>query len=111
MRNASKMAIMLGLFVSASVIGFSQANAASAYQGSIIYQGGKQQYDRKIEAAAIKRVAAKIGDIRGSIGDDNASHIITDEEITNPKSSQLGFPIIEEKPVDQDFITGSIHIL
>lgn len=63
-------------------------------QGSIVYFGPSgEKYDRTIEAAAIKRAAEKIGDLRGSIQGSDTSIIIDEEDLKKGQSSRLGFPV------------------
>ena len=84
---------------------------AEKNNSSIEYHGGKKSYDRKIEKAAIRRAAEKIGDLRGSLEGFQDGFIVLENELDGPKSSSLGFPIIREIAVDRDLTTGTVPLL
>ena len=78
--------------------------AAPAFAGgqfeasSIQYYGDAKpgKYDKKLEAAMIRKAAEKIGDLRGSVDGLDEDYIIDNAELEAEKSSWLGFPVIEE---------------
>ena len=65
---------------------------------SIQYYGDAKpgKYDKKLEAAMIRKAAEKIGDLRGSVDGLDEDYIIDNAELEAEKSSWLGFPVIEE---------------
>ena len=101
---------MLGIAAVAMIIAVTPANAEKA-GSSIEYHGGKKSHDRKIEKAAIRRAAEKIGDLRGSLEGFKDGYIVLETELDGPQSGRLGFPIIREERADRDIITGSVPIL
>lgn len=86
------------------------ATAQADKKSSIEYHGGKAAYDKRIEQAAIKRAASKIGDLRGSIKNDDTVHILTEKDLLE-QSSQLGFPIISTPQPDRSVTTGALRIM
>ena len=88
--------------------GTTNAFAGAETNTDIEYQASKPKHGRKIEAAAIEKVAAKIGDLRGSLEGDLIGKIISEDNLANNNSSQLGFPIIQERsmvqPTDSDAV-------
>ena len=88
-------------FAVAFTCGLTAVGMAFAQQGesSIIIQQPVRTHDKSIEAAAIEKVAAKIGELRGSLEDDFIGQIIREEDLTRDHSNLLGFPVIREKSV------------
>lgn len=88
--------------------GATSAFADAETNTDIEFQQSKPRHDRKVEAAAIEKVAAKIGDLRGSLEGDLIGNIISEDNLANENSGQLGFPIIQERsmvqPTDSDAI-------
>jgi len=72
---------------------------------SIQYYGAAKKYDANIEAAAIKRAAGKIGDLRGSVEGFDGRFLIDVQTFGQDQSSHLGFPVINDS-TDEDFITA-----
>jgi len=72
--------------------------AENTYGSSIQYYGDARpgKYDKKLEAAMIRKAAEKIGDLRGSVDGLDEDYIIDNAELEAEKSSWLGFPVIEE---------------
>lgn len=78
---------------------------------SIEYHGGKAAYDKRIEQAAIERAASKMGELRGSIKDDDGTvHILTEEDLVS-QASQLGFPILGVPKPGREVVTGAVRIM
>lgn len=66
-------------------------------ESSITYHGGTpKSFDKKIAAAALKKAAAKIGDLRGSLDGLDEDHVATAKELRDIRRSSLGFPTIQE---------------
>lgn len=87
--------------VAAGVAGLLVAMPAMAepqHESSIQYYGDAApgKYDKKLEAAMIRKAAEKIGDLRGSVDGIDNGYIIDNAELKTEKSSWLGFPVIEE---------------
>ena len=74
---------------------------AQQAESSIIVQQPVRSHDRNIEAAAIEKAAAKIGELRGSLEDDFIGQIIREEDLARDHSNLLGFPVIREKSVSR----------
>jgi hypothetical protein len=98
-----------GFGIAAAALLFSIAPARA--ESDIVYHGGKKTYDRKIEQAAIRRVAEKIGDLRGSLDGIKDGYIVLESEMKDPQSSRLGFPVIREPDTDRQITTGSVRVL
>lgn len=62
---------------------------------------GERQYDRKIEQAAIRRAATKMGELRGTIEGVNHRHLIAVEDLSRNQTRWLGFPVLEEPEVSE----------
>jgi len=103
--------IAMAMAATAGLLAFSAPAHADAKTGSFEYHGGKQKFDRKIEAAAIRRAAEKIGDLRGSLEGNRDAYIVDPEELGREQSSHLGFPIMQIENRDFDSITGSVPII
>lgn len=65
-------------------------------ESSITYYGNSNGFDKKIAAAALKKAAEKIGDLRGSIEGLDENFIATNKELTNSRQTALGFPRLQE---------------
>jgi len=78
-----KLTFLANCFVLISAFGTNSAQAEEA-----------PRYDRKIEKAAAERVAAKLGELRGTIRPE-AEDVLYDED--NKPYRVLGFPIIKEQ--------------
>lgn len=98
-----------GFGIAASALIFVSAPAHA--ESDIVYHGGKKTYDRKIEQAAIRRVAEKIGDLRGSLDGIKDGYIVLETELNGPQSSRLGFPIISEPDIDREMKTGTVRVM
>ena len=93
--------------------------AAPAFAGgqfeasSIQYYGDAKpgKYDKKLEAAMIRKAAENIGDLRGSVEGLDNGDIIDDAELKSEKSSQLGFPVIEETIRGRSVAAGSVPLV
>lgn len=92
-------------------IGGTNAYAEAKTNTAIKYQEPKPRHDRKIEAAAIEKVAAKIGELRGSLEGELIDKIISEDNLAGDRSSQLGFPIIEERSMVQPDMTDAVPIV
>lgn len=66
-------------------------------ESSIQYYGSGKGFDKKIEAAALKIAAAKIGEMRGSLKGVSQDYVVTEIEIKEPRTSTLGFPRISDE--------------
>jgi len=93
-------------FLTATTVQASAENSGT----SIEYHGGKAAYDRRIEQAAIRRAAQKIGELRGSLDGMDDAYIVLENELNTDQSSHLGFPIIVEPAPDRNITTGSVPI-
>lgn len=93
----------------AALVVSSQAHA----QGDFIYYGTSgEKFDRNIEAAAIRKAAEKIGDLRGTIEGLDATPIITIQDLGRDQSSHLGLPVIDlEGPAHRVVAPGSIPLV
>lgn len=58
------------------------------------------RYDRKLERATAARVSAKLGALRGAIRPDVRDYLYS--ENSAPRKSLPGFPIILEKPAEEE---------
>lgn len=90
----------------ASIALSTAATASDTRESSIQYYGDAQpgKYDKKLEAAAIKRAGEKVGDLRGSLEGIDSTFIVKPTDLKADQSSHLGFPVIREtlpaRPVD-----------
>lgn len=98
-----------GFAIAAAALIFVSAPARA--ESDIVYHGGKKTYDRKIEQAAIRRVAEKIGDLRGSLDGIKDGYIVLETELNGAQSSRLGFPIISEPDIDREMNTGTVRVM
>ncbi|WP_075995754.1 hypothetical protein [Salaquimonas pukyongi] len=80
------------MFAVPSVAGATQKTSSIQYYGDA--KPGK--YDKKLEAAMIRKAAEKIGDLRGSVEGLNSGYIIDGAALESDQSSRLGFPVIQE---------------
>ena len=106
MQFSTRSGLLLGFSLIFSTLG-TPAFADLKSSGSFVFQENKKQYDTKIEAAAIKRAAEKIGELRGSVQGNKEAFFIDERSLDGGKTSRLGFPIIEEARPDALTITGS----
>ena len=93
MKTFNKMALAIGL----AVLTTTTVVAEPKNEINIFHTGSTaKKHDRKIEAAAIKIVANKMGDLRGLIDGFDTNMISAEQDLLKDRSSSLGFPSISE---------------
>lgn len=90
-------------------------------ESSVVYYGDAKpspqedvqdtSHDRTIEAAAIRKAAEKIGELRGSIDGNAERHLLQIKDLKVDRSSRLGFPVIEEKLPARNAPEGSVPLV
>ena len=80
---------------------------------SIQYYGDAKpgKYDKKLEAAMIRKAAEKIGDLRGSVEGLDNDDIIDGAALKSEKSSWLGFPVVKETIPGRTVAAGSVPLV
>lgn len=89
------------------------ATAETKHESSIQYYGDAApgKYDKKLEAAMIRKAAENIGNLRGSVDGIDNGYIIDGAELKIEKSSWLGFPVIEETIPGRAVAAGSVPLV
>jgi hypothetical protein len=85
-----------------------EATAENVYGSSIQVYNSPKTHDAKIEAAAIQKVAGKIGDLRGSLEGMESRFLTNEETLKQDHSSHLGFPVIQDQQNEDMITTGSV---
>lgn len=99
--------LALALVMGAATQGFAETKSPHEAATEI----APRKYDRKIEAAAIRNAAQKIGELRGSVTGDLIGQIISEADLNGRRSSALGFPIITERYQQDDGLDNAVPMV